>query len=62
MLLEKDRTHTSDCIQQERIDYHLQEVISHLENLCNSLKEVQIDLFHVVRHVKDLEEAFYATK
>ena len=62
MSLATNSTDALNCVQAERISDALHQLKSHIEDLRNSLKEVQVDLFYVARHLKDLEEAFYAIK
>lgn len=66
MSLSKERTHTPDCIQEERITYHLEcleEFLQQLrDDLDNYVKEAHADLNLFARNLKFLKEAIYAPK
>jgi hypothetical protein len=59
MSLVNNRIYTSDYIQEEPVFDRLQEVMSRLDDLSKSIKEVQIDLFHLFNNVRELSEVFY---
>lgn len=53
---------TNDSVQEQLHCYTLAELQSHLEYLIKSIKEVQIDLIHITKHINELTEALNARK
>lgn len=59
MLSFKDRTDALDFEQSENKVGHLKDMLHHLNGIEASIKEIQIDLFHFLRHLQEVQESLH---